>query len=124
MKKIISLGIILGTPFFAFAVNDQIATILLQLTGYLTFFLPAIITIAIIYFVWGVVQFMTSADEEQKKLGRSKIINGLVGLFVIVTFWGLIAIVKTTFNINDTPVSTMPCTPLDTGRTIGNIVCP
>lgn len=123
MKKIISLGIVLTTPILAFAA-DQIAAIIFQLTGYLSFFLPALITIAIIYFVWGVVQFMTSADEEQKKMGRSKIINGLIGLFVIVSFWGLIAIVKNSFNIVDVPVSTMPCTPLDSGNTVGGILCP
>ena len=32
-------------------------------------------------------------------MGRTKIINGLIGLFVIVAFWGIIAVVQRTFNI-------------------------
>ena len=126
MKKIIKLSIILGaiSPILAFAATDLIGPIIIQLIGYLSFFLPAIITVAIIYFVWGVVQYMMASDEEQKKLGRSKIINGLIGLFVIVSFWGLIEIVKTSFGITNTPTASRPCTHLDSGKTVGGIACP
>jgi hypothetical protein len=101
MKKIITLGGIMGfAPLLASAAD--IDSILTTLVSYLRFFIPALITIAVIYFIWGVVQFMTSADEEQKKLGRSKIINGLIGLFVIVAFWGLIQVLQTSFGIGNT----------------------
>jgi len=112
MKKIIAFGLVLGSmPFFASA-EDQIGNILATLIGYLNYIVPALITIAVVYFIWGVISFITSADEEQKKLGRSKIINGLIGLFVIVAFWGIIAVVKNTFGIgNITGQNITPCGP-------------
>ena len=112
MKKIISFGLVLGSfPFMALAV-DEIGNIIAQLIGYLNYIVPALITIAVVYFIWGVISFMTSADEEQKKLGRAKIINGLIGLFVIVAFWGIISVVKNTFGIgNVTGQNITPCIP-------------
>jgi hypothetical protein len=80
----------------------------------LSYVVPALITIAVIYFIWGVITFMGSSDEESKKMARTKIINGLIGLFVIVAFWGIIAIVKQTFGVgNSTGDSIVPLTPLN-----------
>lgn len=112
MKKIISFSAVLVTaPFLALAA-DQIGGILATLIGYLNYIVPALITIAVVYFIWGVITYMISADEEQKKMGRSKIINGLIGLFVIVAFWGIIAVVKNTFGIgNITGQNITPCVP-------------
>ncbi|MCX6754900.1 MAG: hypothetical protein NTU81_03690 [Candidatus Nomurabacteria bacterium] len=112
MKKIISFGLVLSSvPFMAFAA-DQIGGIIAQLVGYLNYIVPALITVAVVYFIWGVISFMTSSDEEAKKMGRTKIINGLIGLFVIVAFWGIIAVVKNTFGIgNVTGQNITPCIP-------------
>lgn len=113
MKKIISLGAVLGfMPVFAFAATTNIGNILATLIGYLNYIVPALITIAVVYFIWGVISFMTSSDEEAKKLGRTKIINGLIGLFIIVAFWGIIGVVKNSFQIgNQTGDSIVPCVP-------------
>jgi hypothetical protein len=114
MKKIISFGAVLGfAPFLALAAGGgTVDSILAKLVGYLNFIVPALITIAVIYFIWGVITFMTSPSEEAKKMGRAKIINGLIGLFVIVAFWGIIAVVKSTFQIgNQTGENIVPCVP-------------
>jgi hypothetical protein len=114
MKKIISFGAVLGfAPFLALAAGGAtVDSILGQLVGYLNYIVPALITIAVVYFIWGVITFMTSPSEEAKKMGRAKIINGLIGLFVIVAFWGIIAIVKNTFDIgNATGQNITPCVP-------------
>ena len=116
MKKFISITTVLASvsPLIASAAVNTIDNIIKQLLGFLSYVVPALITIAVIYFIWGVIAFMTSSDEEAKKMGRTKIINGLIGLFVIVAFWGIIAVVKTTFNIgNTTGDSIVPLTPLN-----------
>jgi hypothetical protein len=101
MKKIISFGLVLGfVPFLASA--STIDYILDKLIGYINYIVPALITVAVIYFIWGVITFISSSDEEGKKNGKSKIINGLIGLFVIVAFWGIIAVVKNSFGIGNT----------------------
>lgn len=113
MKKIISFGAVLGfIPAFAFAASSTVGSVLATLVGYLNYIVPALITIAVVYFIWGVISFMTSSDEEAKKLGRTKIINGLIGLFIIVAFWGIIGLVKRSFDVgNATGDSVVPCTP-------------
>jgi len=99
MKKIISLGLVLGAfPFLAFA-TGTVDSILVKLITYVNWIVPVLIVVAIGYFIWGVIVYMSSSEEEAKKNGRMKIINGLIGLFVIVAFWGIIAVVKNTFGI-------------------------
>ena len=45
-------------------------------------------------------------------MGRTKIINGLIGLFVIVAFWGIIGVVKNSFGIQNNPTDNIiPVTP-------------
>ena len=104
MKKIISFGVVLGAvaPMLAFAVDGQSGTFgyIINLIGtWVGMIVPILIALAIAYFIWGVISFITSSDEEAKKKGRTKIINGLIGLFVIMAFWGVIALVKDTFGI-------------------------
>lgn len=119
MKKIISFSAVLGmvAPMFAFAgagvgTPTTFQHIIETLIGYLNYIIPALITIAIIYFIWGVITYMKASDEEAKKMSRTKIINGIVGLFVIVAFWGIIGIIKNSFGVgNQTGGSVVPCYP-------------
>ncbi|MCX6754198.1 MAG: hypothetical protein NTV03_04050 [Candidatus Nomurabacteria bacterium] len=112
MKKIITLGLVSGSPLLALAAGTEIGNIIDKLILYLGYVVPALITIAVIYFIWGVITFMTSSDEEAKKMGRTKIINGLIGLFVIVAFWGIIGVVKNSFGIQNNPTDNIiPVTP-------------
>ncbi len=98
MKKIIALGFVVAAPFLASAAGT-IGDIIGMFITWLGWIVPALITLAIGYFIWGVIQFMSASDEEAKKLGRTRIINGLIGLFVIVAFWGIIAVVQRTFGV-------------------------
>ena len=114
MKKFISLGLVFSAPLFASAYGTPttVDNILAKLVSYLNYIVPVLITIAVIYFVWGVITFITSSDEEAKKNGRTKIINGLIGLFVIVSFWGIIGIVQNTFGVgNMTQTNVTPYIP-------------
>ena len=114
MKKIISLGLVLGAmPVMAFAAGPTVEGILKQLSGILNIIMPILIAFAAVYFVWGVVQFIMSSDEEKKKGARGKIIQGLIGLFVIIAFWGILGVVMRTFGVRNTLdeniVPTIPC---------------
>ncbi len=59
--------------------------------------IPILITLGVVYFVWGVIQYMIGTDDETKKGAKAKIIYGIIGLAVIVSVWGLVNILKTTF---------------------------
>jgi hypothetical protein len=120
MKKIIKYGVmfISAFPMLALAAvapapgTGTIDSIIGYISGILTFLVPVLITLAVVVFIIGVIQYMAAKDEEQKKKGRSKIVGALIGLFVIVAFWGIIAVVKRSFGIGNAPQdSIIPCTP-------------
>lgn len=113
MKKIISFGIVAGVvaPLFAFAANAF--SILTTVNQILATIIPILITFAVVYFIWGVIQYTISTDEEAKAGARNKIIGGLIGLFVIVAFWGIIRLITNTFGVGPEQLnsSTIPCIP-------------
>lgn len=88
-------------PFVALAAATNVFDILLTVQKILNVVIPVLITLAVVYFVWGVIQYTISSDEEAKKGARSKIIMSLIGLFVIVAFWGIIKVVITTFGVGN-----------------------
>lgn len=50
-----------------------------------------ILAAAIVFFLWGVAQFVRSAgDEEARKTGKNHIIYGIIGIAVMVSMWGLV----------------------------------
>lgn len=101
MKKFIALGAVMFLPLLVSASTD-ITYIINKLLGYLSIVIPALITVAVIVFIYGIIKFIASGgDEEAKKKGRATIINGLIGLFVIVAFWGIIGVVKNSFGIDN-----------------------
>lgn len=78
-------------PMIAFAQSGtQIYSIIGIVQNILNFIVPLIITLGIIYFIYGVVGYATAKDEEKRKESREIMIYGIIGLFVIVSIWGLI----------------------------------
>lgn len=70
--------------------------------------IPLIFALAVASFVWGVVQFVINSNEEAKKeKGRQFILWGVIALAVMLSVWGLVGILRTTFNL-DTGGSFLP----------------
>lgn len=52
---------------------------------------PIVITLALIYFIWGLAEYILAAgDPEKKSEGKTRMIYGVIALFVIVSIWGLV----------------------------------
>ncbi len=64
---------------------------------------PLLIGLAVVLFVYGVIIFMFSEGGEKKEEGKSYMIWGIVGIFVMVSVWGLVSILISTFQLNNTP---------------------
>lgn len=61
---------------------------------------PLIVALAVVMFIWGVIQYVINADEEAKRAeGRQFMIWGIIALTVMVSIWGLVSILAATFNI-------------------------
>jgi len=64
--------------------------------------IPLIFAVAIVMFIWGVVQFfILNSDEEAKRAqGKQFMIWGVIALAVMLSVWGLVAILGATFGLN------------------------
>lgn len=86
-------------------------SILRTIGGILGYIIPILITLGVIYFIFGVVQYVISADEEVKKTAKSRIIQGLIGIFIITSFWGVLSVVENTFSVGGGKINSVPCIP-------------
>ena len=89
-------------------VNDSgsvgnIQEVICRVMSILNSLIPLIVTLGIIYFVWGVVSYVIASDAEAKKKGRDRIIFGIIGLAVIISVWGLVVLLRDTFFGNSDP---------------------
>lgn len=103
MKKPIYLKIfitsILVTPLFAWAAFPR------DLTGVINMFIdiglriiPFLGTVAFLVFVFGVAKFIRSAGSEKEiKDSKNLLIWGVIGLFVLVTVWGIVSFLRSEF---------------------------
>lgn len=106
-KKIIG-GILLFAPVLVLAQprggggsNDiqSIIDILLNLLGWIV---PLLIGVAVLFFLIGVVKYiMAGGDEDKRTEGRNAMIYGIIGLFVMISVWGLVGILSNTFNLDN-----------------------
>ena len=59
--------------------------------------IPMLVTLGVVYFIWGVVQYVIADGEEAKKKGKDGMIYGIIGLAVIISLWGLVYMLSSTF---------------------------
>ena len=98
MKKIIISGLALALPLMASAADLQ--GILSTARSLANTIIPLFMVIAVAVFLWGIIRYITSAgDEENQKKARGYIIYGLIGIFVMIAFWGIIQVVANTFQV-------------------------
>lgn len=74
--------------------------------------IPLLITAAVIYVIYGVIKYATASDDDKQAEGRKVIISGVVALFVIVSIWGLVAILNRTFDVGQGGQNVGGCQPV------------
>lgn len=68
-----------------------------KIYGMLASLVPIIISLTVIVFLWGIFQLVQSNNEDSRKDAIRIITFGVVALFVMVSVWGLVAILSNTF---------------------------
>ena len=75
-------------------------------------FIRLLFAVAMIVFVWGVIQYVISGKGEggspdsDRLQGKRAIVWGLVGMFIMATVYGIIRVLLGTFGI-DSPISSL-----------------
>lgn len=65
--------------------------------------IPIFVVLAVIYFIYGLAQYILKAgDEDGRRGARDTMIWGVIALFVIVSIWGLVGVLSDTFKLQGT----------------------
>ncbi|MFA5933929.1 MAG: pilin [Candidatus Paceibacterota bacterium] len=101
LKKFSIASLASFAPLAVFAQSStQVVGIVGVLQKVVNVLIPLFITAGVAYFIWGVVQYVVAGDEKTKDAGRHKMIYGIIGLFVIVSIWGLISFLQSSTGID------------------------
>ena len=106
MKKILAItSLILPNITFAAACDiagtQNLKSLITKLTScFLTPIAYLLVSTSIVLFVFGVFKFMSAGESEKIKYeGKEYIFWGIVGIFVMVSMWGLVNILQNTFRL-------------------------
>jgi len=71
------------------------------IVGILNPAMDLLIAAAVILFLYGVIKYVSGGDDEAKrKEAKNYIVYGIIGLFVMVSVWGLVNLLAGTFSLN------------------------
>ena len=97
IKKIIPFGL-MAAPFVAGAAD--LGTVIEKVQGWVTALLPLLVGVAVLVLIVGIIRYITAGEDEEKRgKARGLMIYGIIGLFVMVSMWGLVIFLGTTFGI-------------------------
>ena len=105
---------ILIVPFIAYA--NGLIEVFQVVQTVLSALIPISITLALVYFIWGISQFiLVSGNDEKREEGKQKIIWGIISIFVIVSIWGIVNFIGSSFGIGTGGTVTIPMLPTQGG---------
>lgn len=100
MKRILAGVLVSLFPVVALAAQgDWVSNIFLMIGGWVKLAVPLIISLAVVWFLWNVFIFMSTADEEKKGRAKTGMIWGVVAIAVMVSIWGLVGVLSSIFNV-------------------------
>lgn len=112
LAPVVALAQVTTNPTAFTCNNDNLWGLLCKIGNLLNAIVPVLIALGVVFFVWGVITYVISSDEEAKAKGRTNMIYGIIGLAVIVGLWGLVRIVGNTFGLNNNINITLPTVPV------------
>lgn len=103
MKKFLTGALLAAAtlPWVAAAQFTSFDNALDTLIGWINRLIPFLLLLATLYFFWGLTKFILKAGNEEAQ-GEAKqiMIWGVVAVFVMVSFWGLIAFLSQTLGLD------------------------
>lgn len=75
---------------------------LLLINSFLNATIGLFITLAIVVFFWGLIKYLWSMDSDNAHEGLKIMFWGLIAIFVMVSIWGIIRLLQSTLQVNQT----------------------
>ncbi len=97
----------------ALASAQNIQSVFLLFSNLLNALIGMLITVAIVVFFWGLIKYLlSSGSTEEAHKGIHQMIWGVVAIFVMVSIWGLIALLQRTFGVDNNQARIPAAVPL------------
>jgi glucose uptake protein GlcU len=94
--SVVSVPVLAATPKnLKSLIND------IFIGGMLKPVVPLLVGLAVVVFIYGVLITMFSEGGEKKEDGKKFMFWGIIGIFVMVSVWGLVAVVQSTFQLDN-----------------------
>lgn len=110
MKKIFGLTTTFLFPVISFAQSCNISNardfkglVTILITCFLNPIAALLVGVAVLVFIYGVSKFVQSEGDD-KQAGKELMIWGVIGIFVIVSLWGLVNILENTFTLDNNSI--------------------
>jgi hypothetical protein len=98
--SIVSL-LVISTPALAAVTTFKQVINDIFIGGILKPIVPFLIGLGVVVFIYGVLVLVFSEGGEKKEEGKQYMFWGIIGIFVMVSVWGLVNILISTFNLSD-----------------------
>lgn len=97
--KYVTAAAVALTPVVTFAAGKTLSDLIIKITGYLNQALVLLMGLAVVVFVWYIFQYFIKPDDDRKNAGNY-VMYSLIGFFIILSFWGLVNILRNTFDLD------------------------
>ncbi len=101
MKKTLSALAVAAVPALASAQQlDNIEQLIVSVSNIINLLVPIVFTLALLYFFWGLANYILKAGEEKEE-GKNIMIWGIVALFVMASVWGIVGFIQTALDVDE-----------------------
>ncbi len=103
MRKILGSSVLAAATVAlpAFAGAATLLDTLALANTFLNALIGLFITLAIVVFFWGLIRYLVNAGEEKSE-GLQIMFYGVIAIFVMVSIWGIIRLLQSTFKVTST----------------------
>jgi len=99
LKKIaISASVFMPMMAFAAAINE-VGDVAGVFKSWLDLALPLLIGAAVVWVSYGAFKYIRTDDANAREEARGTVVYGIIGLFVMVSIWGLVGVLSGTFSV-------------------------
>lgn len=113
MKSLVLTVVAFLAPVFVLAQTvdfQPIETALDDVRGIVDIAIPIAIALAVLFFFWGLAVYILNAsgDPGKREEGRTRMIWGVIALFIIVSIWGIVGFLGSLLGIGQGGTAPVP----------------
>lgn len=110
--KKITAAVLVSLPLAAGARVKTVDNIIAEVQKWVVDLVPILIGVTVLVLMVGIIRYITSGeDEEKRSKARGLMIYGIIGLFVMVSIWGLVNFLGATLGIDIEPFKDVQLVP-------------